>query len=38
MLQTVLVGVRYKLVAVLKSEGGLPTSSYVSASTVPAYP
>ena len=38
MLQTVPVGLRYKLVAVLKSEGGSPTSIYVSASTVPAYP
>ena len=37
-LQTVPVGLRYKLVAVLKSEGGSPTSVYVSASTVPAYP
>ena len=27
-----------ELVAVLKSEGGSPTSIYVSASTVPAYP
>ena len=38
MLQTVPVGLRYKLVAVLKSEGGLLTSIYVSASRVPAYP
>ena len=37
-LQTVPVGLRYKLVAVLKSEGGSPTSFCVSASTVPAYP
>ena len=37
-LQTVPIGLRYKLVAVLKSEGGSPTSVYVSASTVPAYP
>ena len=31
MLQTVPVGLRYKLVAVLKSEGGSPTSIYVNA-------
>ena len=37
-LQTVPVGLRYKLVALLKSEGGSPTSIYVSISTVPAYP
>ena len=37
MLQTLLVGLRYKLVAVPKSEGGSPTSIYVSASTVNAY-
>ena len=37
MLETMPVGLRYKLVAVLKSEGGSPTSIYVSVSTVPAY-
>ena len=38
MLQTVPVGLRYKLVAVLKLEGGSPASIYVSASTVSAFP
>ena len=37
MLQTVPVGLSYKLAAVLKSEGVLPTSIYVGASTVSAY-
>ena len=37
-LQTVPVGLRYKLVAVLKLEGGSPASIYASASTVSAYP
>ena len=32
------VGLRYKLVAVLKLEGGSPASIYVSASTVSAFP
>ena len=38
MLQTVPVGLRYKLVAVLKLEGGSPASIYVSASAVSAFP
>ena len=37
-LQTVPVGLRYKLVAVLKLEGGSLASIYVSASTISAYP
>ena len=37
-LQTVPVGLRYKIVAVLKLEGGSPASVYASASTVSAYP
>ena len=38
MLQTVPVGLHYKLVAVLKLEGGSPASIYVSASAVSAFP
>ena len=34
MLQTVQVGLRYKLVLVLKSEGGSPTTIYMSAFAV----
>ena len=34
MLHTVQVGLRYKLVLVLKSEGGSPTTIYMSASAV----
>ena len=37
-LQTVPVGLRYILVAVLKLKGGSPASIYASASTVSAYP
>ena len=36
--QTVAVGLRHELVAVLKLEGGLLASFYVSASTVSAFP